>query len=166
MWIKTIAAFALLVIAAVPCSFASDLRPISSGYGICLNGMRELDIRVNNPVDVDFASLIYKNQIIGRFEITILGPEYPPTGDALQRWQDGAVVLVNGKDGYVGVKRYSSGGNAYPSVYIYLSLGRSAPDSFSKSTLMRALSSCDLKARLDFRSPPELDSVITAATLN
>ncbi|NMW23391.1 hypothetical protein HFP05_02940 [Rhodanobacter denitrificans] len=158
---RTKTAFALLFFAVIPCSFASDLQPISSEYGICLKGVRELDIRINSPVDVEFASLVYKSQVIGHFEITILGPEYPLARYALKRWRDGGVVLVDGKDGYVGVKRNYSGGNAYPSVYIYLSLGRSAPNFLSKATLMKALSPCDLKAHPDFSSPPELDSVIT-----
>lgn len=145
------------------CCHAASLRPVSASEGICLAGLDDFNIEVDGPVDVEFASLIYKGRVVGQFQITILGPDQEVPGNEIERWRHGEVVLVKDKDSYVGIKR-SHSGDAYPNVYIYLSVGRGLPHFASAASIMHALTTCNLKASIDWRStPPKLDSVVAGA---
>jgi hypothetical protein len=162
MRIKIKAALFLVIFTKLSYALAVDLQPISSEYGVCLKGMDDVAVQLNSPVDVEFASLVYKGKFIARFELTILGPDYKIPEADFSRWMDGEVILINKGDDYVGIKKYYSG-DGYPNVYIYLSMGQSSPYFISKKTLMMALSSCDLKARPNLSPPPELDSMAIGA---
>lgn len=148
----------LLFISALGCSscLADEMRPISSDYGICLKGMSSLEIVINAPVDVEFASLIHDNHVIGRFEITVLGPAYKMSADERRRWANDEVVIVAPGDGFVGIKKIHSGAG-YNNAYVYFRKNPRWADVFDTNDLMHALSSCDLKATLNFSSPPEFD---------
>jgi hypothetical protein len=143
------------------CHQGANIRPISATYGICLGGLDDFNIKVDGPVDVEFASLVYKRQVVGQFEITILGPDYEIPGSETERWRNGEVLLARKRDGYIGVKRYGSN-DAYPNVYVYLSVGKSLPRFVSAASIMHALVACNLKAPMDFQPPPKIDSVVNA----
>jgi hypothetical protein len=164
MRLKTKTAIFLVSFAKISCVLATDMRPISAEYGVCLKEMNEVTVQVNSPVDVEFASLAYKGKFIARFELTILGPDYKIPKTDLGRWMDGEVILVNNGNDYVGIKKYYSG-DGYPNVYIYLSMSQNSPYFINKKNLMRALLSCDLKARSSLSPPPELDSIVVKTRL-
>lgn len=65
--------FIMLFLACHGC-FSRVLQPISSEFGVCIKSEEGLKIQVSSPVDVEFASLIYRDRVVGQFEITILGP--------------------------------------------------------------------------------------------
>lgn len=117
--------------------------------------MEELRVLVQGPVDVEFATLFMGKRIVGRFEITILGPEHKLHGDALRRWARGEVVIVGSGGDRVGLKRRRSY-KGYGTVYVYFRKDPRWVGAPTETSLMNALSSCGLKAPLDFRSPPPI----------
>jgi len=130
-------------------------------HGICLAGFSEFDLRVNGPVDVEFASLIYQGRVVAQFRTNILGPEVEVPSNELSRWRSGALIVVKSANDYVGVKKYGNG--AYPNVYASLVVENHLPPATSAQTLMDGLVSCNLKAQLDIRSPPKIDTLGTEA---
>ena len=142
-------------------SRAAEVRPISSNYGICLAGFSDLDLKVNGPADVEFATLIYRGHAVAQFRTNILGPEVAVPAREIDRWHAGALVLVrNGKD-YLGVKRIS--GDAYTSAYVSLLTMAHLPGTLSSRGLMQGLVSCNLTAPLDVSPPPRIDAGVTGA---
>ncbi|MDO1527976.1 hypothetical protein QMK61_03940 [Fulvimonas sp. R45] len=146
----------IVILLACHCCFAKGLRPISSNYGICLKGMEGLRITVNGPVDVEFATLFHGERIIGRFEITTLGPTYKLSSDELRRWANGDLVVVATGNDYVGVRKIQSSGG-YDSAYVYFRKNPRWVGTPHKIDLMKALSSCDLRAAFNYDSPPKFD---------
>jgi hypothetical protein len=130
-------------------------------HGICLAGFNEFDLRVDGPVDVEFASLIYQGRVVAQFRTNILGPEVEVPNEELNRWRSGALIVVKSANDYVGVKKYGSG--AYPNVYVSLVVGKHLPPAMSTQTLMYGLVSCKLNAPLDISSPPKIDTLVTEA---
>lgn len=146
---------ASLLLGGTNCA-AGEVRPISSVYGICLAGFDELQIRVQGPSDVEFASLVHQGRVVAQFQTTLLGPAVAIPADQRDRWQAGTVVLVKSGNNYVGIKRYRS--EAYPSVYVRLLTGAQLPGTLSRQALMQGLVSCTLSAPLDASSPPKIDA--------
>lgn len=149
---------------AACCSFASNgsdiVRPITVDYGVCMLGMPEVNIRINVPVDVDLASLVYSDRIIGRFETGILAPDPDLTGVALDRWRNGELVVVRDKWGWLGIKRRLPVNDTYPNAYIRVKVDPHAPPNVTESSLMHALRSCDLKAKFSYSPAPAIGSLV------
>ncbi|WP_426688521.1 hypothetical protein [Rhodanobacter ginsengiterrae] len=147
------------LLSGTPAQEAVKVRPISSTYGICLRGMDDFSIRLDSPVDVEFASLVYKRQVVGQFELTILGPDHQIPANEVEHWRHDEVILVRKKNGYIAVKRNGSSA-AYPNVYVSLSLGTDLPRSVSAASVMHALVACKFKAPASFQSPPKINSMV------
>lgn len=146
----------LALIVASSSVLATDTRPISSIYGICLAGFSDLDLNVSGPVDVEFASLSYRGRVVAQFRTSILAPGTTVPVGEIDRWRTGALVLVQSQTGYVGVKKISDG--AYPSAYVSLSTAPHLPGTLSSESLMHGLVSCSSRAPLDVSSPPRVDA--------
>lgn len=144
----------LALIVASSSVIAAETRPISSIYGICLAGFRDLDLKVSGPVDVEFASLSYRGRVVAQFRTSILGPEAAVPAGEIYRWRKGALVLVQSEKRYVGVKKISD--EAYPNAYVSLSTVPHLPGTLSPESLMQGLVSCSLRAPLDVSSPPKI----------
>jgi len=132
------------------------IRPITTGYDVCLVGMDDFTIKVNTPVDEDIASLIYKGVVIGRFDTGIIAPAYKLSKDDFERWQKGEIVVVKDDWGWLGIKKTQSVGEGYPNVYVRLDLDAHNLAGVSGAELMQALGGCNLKSDFNHESPPKI----------